>query len=64
MVGETLVNDESARSGMAYHYERYHDKCPNSGDDYAEAEQMAKAKRLGVWARENQKPWEFRTAQR
>jgi micrococcal nuclease len=61
---EVDVNYEMVRSGMAYHYAQYSDRCPNGGDAYVEAETLAKAKRLGVWASDNQKPWDFRKAQR
>jgi micrococcal nuclease len=61
---EILVNDELVRVGLAYHYGKYSDKCPNGGEDYAEAEKVAQAKGVGVWGGEYQRPWEFRKAQR
>jgi endonuclease YncB( thermonuclease family) len=62
---EILVNDELVKVGLVYHYGRYSDLCPNGGDDYAEAEKLAKVKRLGVWrSGEQQKPWDYRKAHR
>ena len=50
---EKLLNYELVRVGMARHYKQYSDRCPNGGEFLAEAEQVAKGKRLGVWAGEN-----------
>jgi endonuclease YncB( thermonuclease family) len=61
---ENLLNYEMVRSGMAYHYAKYSDRCPNGKDFLVRAEQEAQAKRLGVWSGSYQKPWEFRKAQR
>lgn len=60
---EKLLNYEMVKAGMAYHYAKYSDRCPNGGEDYAEAEKVAQAKRLGVWSGSYEKPWEFRKAQ-
>jgi micrococcal nuclease len=57
---EKLLNDELVRVGMAYHYRQYSRGCPNGADNLDAAEAEAKRKRLGVWGREDQKPWEFR----
>ena len=51
---EKLLNYEMVQAGMAHHYKEYSDRCPNGGEILAEAEQKAKAQRLGVWAGENQ----------
>jgi endonuclease YncB( thermonuclease family) len=61
---EKLLNYELVKAGMAYHYAKYSDRCPNGGEILAEAEQEAKAKRLGVWGGNYQKPWDYRKAQR
>ena len=61
---EKLLNYELVRARMAYHYAKYSDRCPNGSEILAEAEKEAQSKRLGVWSGENQKPWEFRKAQR
>lgn len=60
---ERFINYEMIKSGMAYRYAQYSDRCPN-GHLLAEAEQQAKAKRLGVWAGNYQKPWDFRKSKR
>lgn len=57
---EKLVNYEMVQSGMAYHYAQYSDRCPNGGDDLADAEKLAKSKRVGVWQGDYQKPWDYR----
>jgi endonuclease YncB( thermonuclease family) len=59
---EKLLNDELVRSGMAYHYRQYSQGCPSGADSLDEAE--ARGKRLGIWAGESEKPWEFRKARR
>jgi len=61
---EKLLNYELVRAGMAYHYAKYSDRCPNGSEILADAEKEAQSKRLGVWAGENQKPWDFRRSQR
>jgi micrococcal nuclease len=61
---EKLLNDELVREGMAYHYRQYSQRCPIGAESLDEAEAEARGKRLGVWARESEKPWEFRKAQR
>lgn len=61
---EKLLSYELVKAGMAYHYAKYSGRCPNGGEILAEAEQEAKAKRLGVWSGNYQKPWEFRRSQR
>ena len=50
---EKLLNYEMVQAGMAHHYKKYSDRCPNGGEILAEAEQEAKVKRLGLWAKEN-----------
>lgn len=61
---EKFLNYELVRAGLAYHYAKYSDRCPNGKDFLVQAEQEAQAKRLGVWSGNYQKPWEFRKAQR
>jgi micrococcal nuclease len=61
---EKLLNDELVRAGMAYHYRQYSQGCPNGPDSLDAAEAEARRKRLGVWERDDQKPWEYRKAQR
>jgi micrococcal nuclease len=64
MEEEKLLNDELVRSGMAYHYRQYSQGCPSGADSLDEAEAEARGKRLGIWAGESEKPWEFRKARR
>ena len=61
---EKLLNYELVKAGMAYHYRQYSKTCPSGVDILDAAEREAKAKRLGVWAGNYQKPWDFRKAQR
>lgn len=61
---EKLLNYERVRVGMAYHYRQYSQRCPIGADSLDEAETAARGRRLGVWAQPQEKPWEFRKAQR
>jgi endonuclease YncB( thermonuclease family) len=59
---ERNLNDEMVRTGMAYYYAQYGDRCPN-GRIFAQAEEVAREKRLGVWGSPNAiKPWDYRKA--
>jgi endonuclease YncB( thermonuclease family) len=60
---ELFVNYEMVASGMAYHYERYSNSCPNR-EAIVEGERLAKSKRLGVWVGNDQRPWDYRRQQR
>jgi endonuclease YncB( thermonuclease family) len=61
---ERNLNDEMVRTGLAYYYAQYADGCPN-GRIFAQAEESAREKRLGVWGSPNAiKPWEYRKQQR
>jgi endonuclease YncB( thermonuclease family) len=54
------LNLEILRAGFAWHYKRYSDR-----QDYAEAEQQARAERLGLWVDPNaMPPWEWRRDRR
>ena len=46
---EKIVNDEMVRAGMAYHYAKYSDRCPNGRSGLVKAETEAQSKHLGVW---------------
>ena len=48
---EKLLNYELVRAGMAHHYKKYSDRCPNGSEILAEAGQEAKSKRLGLWVK-------------
>jgi endonuclease YncB( thermonuclease family) len=57
---EKVLNYEMVAAGMAYHYAKYADRCPN-GRILAEAEDAAREKRLGVWGSPIAiKPWDYR----
>jgi endonuclease YncB( thermonuclease family) len=59
-VGNTDVNLEQVKRGMAWVYQQYAKRSPNYGT-YLAAETQAKAARLGLWQGANpQPPWEFR----
>ena len=60
---EKYLNGEQVRSGLAYHYKQYSNSCVNR-DVIATSEERAMAEKKGVWAANNQKPWDFRKAQR
>ena len=54
------LNLEIIRAGYAWHYRRYSDR-----QDYAEAQERARAEKLGLWADPHAKPpWEWRRERR
>ena len=54
------LNLEIIRAGYAWHYRRYSDR-----QDYAEAEEQARAEKLGLWSDPHAKPpWEWRRDRR
>lgn len=57
------INLEMVQEGYAWAYKQYLDR-PHAGE-YIEAEEQARAKKLGLWQQSNtQPPWEFRKIQR
>jgi endonuclease YncB( thermonuclease family) len=61
---ELFVNGEMMRAGLAYHYERYSDTCPNH-ITYDRFQEMAQEANAGVWALPNAVlPWDHRRQQR
>ena len=44
---------------MAYGYERYKSDCP-SWDAVKASQEYAKSNKIGLWAGNFQKPWEYR----
>lgn len=54
-----FINAELVRSGLAWHYAAYSDRCPHQRA-IAQAEQQAKAARRGVFWPGTQPPWEWR----
>ena len=54
------LNLELLKAGFAWHYKRYSNR-----QDYANAENQARAERLGLWAEKNlTPPWEWRRQRR
>ncbi len=56
------INLEQIRRGMAWHYRQYaRDQSPQDRAAYAEAENAARSKRVGLWQDANPvPPWSFR----
>jgi endonuclease YncB( thermonuclease family) len=59
---EKFINEEMTKSGMAYSYDRYKN-CPNQVA-MGNGEAIAKSKKLGVWGRDYQTPWDYRKSKR
>ena len=60
IVGEVNVNLRMVQGGMAWHFKRF-DNTPI----YAQAENEARAKKVGLWADPNPiPPWDFRKAKK
>ena len=67
IVGKVWVNGvdaclEQIKAGLAWHYKYYQkEQSPEDRELYAEAENQARAERLGLWREKNPKPpWEHR----
>ena len=59
-VGEVNVNLKMVQDGLAWHFKRF-DNSPT----YAQAENEARAKKVGLWKDANPiPPWEFRKAKK
>lgn len=57
---EIFINAEMIRRGMAWHYERYSNNCPNQMV-FDQMVTEAKDKNLGIWAKSDSvPPWEWR----
>ncbi len=62
-LGDRNINLEMVAEGWAWAYTQYLDR-PHASE-YLQAEEQARAKRLGLWQQSNpQPPWEFRKMQR
>jgi micrococcal nuclease len=61
VLGETeqSAQEELLKAGMAYVYPQYVGSCPN-GDVFKRAEAIGQGSKVGVWARNGQRPWEYR----
>jgi micrococcal nuclease len=57
------VNVEMVRAGIAYHYARYSGNCGVRGA-IEMVEDEAKSSRVGVWAGDYRKPWDYRKMSR
>lgn len=61
-VGGVDANLEQIKAGLAWHYKKYQNE--QTADDrliYAQAEEQARAKKLGLWAEPNPvPPWDWR----
>lgn len=60
------INLQQVRNGLAWHYKQYEkEQSPEDRKLYATAEDVAKGKRLGLWAdAEQTPPWEYRKSKR
>jgi micrococcal nuclease len=63
MEPEQSVQYEMLTSGMVYIYPQYIDGCPNS-TGFKMAEAIGKKNKVGVWARNDVRPWDYRKANR
>ena len=65
-VGSTDVNLEQVKSGFAWHYKKYQrEQTAMDRALYAEAEEAAQQKRVGLWSdKEPVAPWDFRRERR
>jgi len=70
-VGKIIVNGidanlEQIKAGMAWHYKQYQkEQSPDERESYADAEELARAERKGLWLdAEPTPPWEWRQEQK
>jgi micrococcal nuclease len=61
VLGETeqSAQEELLKAGMVYVYPQYVDTCPN-GEPFKRSEAIAQRSKVGVWARNDERPWEYR----
>lgn len=57
--GEKLVQLDQVKSGTVYVYKKYLGNCPSAAE-VEQGEAIAQQQRLGVWAGDYEKPWEYR----
>jgi len=60
---ELSAQQELLTAGMVYVYPQYVDGCPNA-TGFKMAEAIAQGQKVGGWARNDQRPWEYRKANR
>jgi endonuclease YncB( thermonuclease family) len=53
-------NEMMIKSGYAYFYADYASACKDNSAMYAQFEKEAKAGKVGVWAKNSTKPWDYR----
>jgi len=56
---EQSAQEELLKAGMAYTYPKYINSCPNA-QPFKLAEAIAQSSKAGVWARSDQRPWDYR----
>jgi endonuclease YncB( thermonuclease family) len=61
VLGETeqSAQEELLKAGMVYVYPQYVGSCPN-GEVFKRVEAIAQRSKAGVWARNNERPWDYR----
>lgn len=66
LIGARDAGLEQLRAGMAWHYKRFEDEQSPAGRiEFADAEDRARAARLGLWQDAKPvPPWEWRTSRR
>ncbi len=69
-VGNVFVDDRDVglamvQAGLAWHFARFaHEQAPDAALAYAQAQQLAREARIGLWAEDDPvPPWLFRTQQ-
>lgn len=61
---EKFLQEEQVKSGLAYHYAKYSNNCPNRGV-IVKSEEIAQSIHAGVWDGSHyEKPWDYRKTRR
>jgi len=60
---EQSAQEELLKVGTAYTYPKYVSSCPNAQPSKL-AEAIAQSSKAGVWARNDQRPWDYRQSKR
>ena len=56
---EQSAQEELLKAGMVYTYPKYINSCPNA-QPFKLAEAIAQSSKAGIWARNDQRPWDYR----
>lgn len=66
LVSSTDANLQQIRAGLAWHYKQYaNEQSPTDRALYADAEEEARSRHIGLWADASpQPPWEYRHARK